>query len=243
MPTLSIARLAQALFLAAASLVAPVADAQAPAAGSSMGEHGMVLFGGRDGLFLSHMPMFHRPHDTQAVLQVHLADAARDAALRRELAARPALWTIVPERFELDRLAPEAAAPIRSFHADVVRGHFERGGKTQSQGDLFIVDRVVFDHRLAPAPVPGATLQYRVVDAGGAAREHFLVHWIATRPDADHILRVLTAPRSTLPAQLELPHGSALSAEPLALQQALRAAGVASARVDPAIYLETGDLE
>ena len=239
MPANALARLAQTLLLAAAALVAPLACAQGP----SFGEHGMVLFGGRDGLFLSHMPMFHRPHDTQVILQVHLADSRRDAALRRELAVRPVLWTIVPERFELDRLAPDAADPIRTFHADVVRGHFERGGKMQSSGDAFIVDRVLFDHRLAPSPTPAATLQYRVVDAGGGTREHFLVHWIATRPDADHILRVRTPKRATLPAQIELRRGASLSSTPRELQQALRQAGAPSARVDAAIYLETGDLE
>jgi hypothetical protein len=243
MPALSTRRLAQALLLAAAWLAAPGAEAQPPAAVPSMGEHGMVLFGGHDGLFLSHMPMWHRPHDTQVVLQVHLADARRDAALRRELAARPVLWTIVPERFELDRLAPDAADPIRAFHADVVRGHFERGGKTQSTGDEFVIERVLFDHRLAPSPASAPALHYRVVDAGGATREHFLVHWIAARPDADHILRAVTPTPTTLPAQVTLPRGAALSATPRALQLALRQAGAPAARVDRAIYLETGDLE
>jgi hypothetical protein len=238
MPTLSLARLAQ-VFLLAVAAAAPAAAAQGP----SFGEHGMVLFGGRDGLFLSHMPMFHRPHDTQVVVQVHLADPHRDAALRRELAARPGLWTIVPERFELDRLAPDAADPLRTFHADVVRGHFERGGRTQSHGDEFVVERVLFDHRLAPSPTPAATPRYQVVDAGGGTREHFLVHWIATRPDADHILRVLTPTRARLPPQVELPRGASLASTPRELQHALRQSGATSARVGPAIYLETGDLE
>ncbi len=237
----SFARLAYALPLVAALSAALPARAQAP--GPSMGEHGMLLFGGRDGLFLSHLPMFHRPHDTQVVLQVHLADRRHDAELRRELATRPQVWTVVPERFELDRLAPEASQPLRSFRADVVQGHFERGGKKIHAGDEIVIDRVVFDHRLAPTSGPGATLAYRVVDAGPAAREHFLVHWIATRPDADHVVRVLTPAPASLPQQLDLARGRALSATPAALQRALRQAGAATARVDRTIYLETGDLE
>jgi len=236
----SLAHLARALPLVAALSCAPVAYAQSPS--PSMGEHGMLLFGGRDGLFLSHLPMFHRPHDTQVVLQVHLADGRHEEELRRELAARPRLWTVVPERFELDRLAPGASQPLRSFHADVVRGHFERGGKTVHANDEFIVDRVVFDHRLTPTAGPGPALVYRVVDAGPAAREHFLVHWIATRPDADHVVRVLTRGRTALPPQVELARGQALAATPEALQHALGQAG-GSARVDRTIYLETGDLE
>ena len=227
--------------LVAALFGALPAHAQAP--GPSMGEHGMLLFGGRDGLFLSHLPMFHRPHDTQVVLQVHLADRRHEEALRRELAARPQVWTVVPERFELDRLAPEAGQPLRAFRADVVQGHFERGGKTIYRGDDVIVDRVVFDHRLAPTGGPGATLAYRVVDSGPAAREHFLVHWIATRPDADHVVRVITPANAALPPQVELARGQALAARPMALQRALREAGGKTARVDRTIYLETGDLE
>ena len=163
--------------------------------------------------------------------------------MRRELAARPQVWTVVPERFELDRLAPDAGLPLRSFHADVVQGHFERGGKTIHANDEFIVDRVVLDHRLAPTGGPGATLTYRIVDAGPAAREHFLVHWIATRPDADHVVRVLTPAPCALPQQIDLARAQALAATPEALQRALGRAGAASARVDRTIYLETGDLQ
>ncbi|WP_373990514.1 hypothetical protein [Duganella sp. BuS-21] len=43
------------------------------------GEHGMVLFGGKKGLYASHLPMFHAPHDYQVILQLHVADAATDA--------------------------------------------------------------------------------------------------------------------------------------------------------------------
>ena len=235
------ARFVHLLLLASALVLAPAARAQAP--GPSMGEHGMLLFGGSDGLFLSHLPMFHRPHDTQVVLQVHVANRAHEEELRRQLAAHPDMWTIVPEHFELDRLAPLARHPIRRFHADVVTGHFERGGKTVWQGDEFIVDRVIFDHRLAPTRAPGATLQYRVVDAGPGVQEHFLVHWIATRPDADHVLRVMTPPDTRLPRQVELPRGASLSAEPQALEAALHKAGAERAHVDASIYLETGDLE
>ena len=251
LPSVHGARLARALLasLCLCATATPRAQAAAPAPAApaasapSMGTHGMALFGGADGLFVSHLPMFHRPHDTQVVLQVHLADARRDAALRRELARHPALWTIVPERFELDRLAPDASDPIRSFRADVVRGHFERGGKTESRDATIMIDRVVFDHRIGGAPAPDATRSYRIVDAGAGAHEHFLVRWIAARPGADHIVPFSAAAGTALPVQVDTPAGASLTASRDALQQALREAGVASARVGKTIYLETGDLE
>lgn len=244
-----IARHLLALLAATGLLLASGAHAQAPAHAhasaheGSMGEHGMLLFGGGDGLFLSHLPMFHRPHDTQVVLKVHLANREHEEELRRELAAHPAVWTIVPEHFELDRLAPKAKHPIRRFHADIVNGHFERGGQTAYTGDEILVDRVVFDHRLVPTGKPGATLKYLVVDAAPGVQEHFLVHWIATRPDADHVVRVMTPPDTRLPRQVELPRGDSLSAEPKALEAALHKRGAEWAHVDQSIYLETGDLE
>ena len=248
-----LARLASALLCATALLAGSAAHgahatraakaASAETTASSMGEHGMLLFGGGDGLFLSHLPMFHRPHDTQVVLQVHLVNREHEEELRRQLAAHPDVWTIVPEHFELDRLAPKAKQPIRKFHADVVSGHFERGGKTVYAGEEVVVDRVVLHHRLAPTTGPGATLTYRIVDAAPGVQEHFLVHWIATRPDADHVVRVMTPPDTRLPKQVELARGDALSADPKALEAALHKAGAEWAHVDQSVYLETGDLE
>src|SRR5471030_1344452 len=110
------------------------ASAAASAAGPTYGEHGMALFGGTQGLYASHLPMFHAPHDYQVILQVHVADPVIDAALRKRLNGHTALWTIAPEKFELDRLAPQAALPLTQFQADLVQGHFEQGGKTQYAG-------------------------------------------------------------------------------------------------------------
>jgi len=116
------------VFLAATGLILAGASSAAPL---TWGEHGMALFGGKAGLYASHLPMFHAPHDYQVILQVHVADAATDAALRKRLDGKTALWTIAPEKFELSRLAPSAAAPLRQFKADLVQGHFEQGGATQ----------------------------------------------------------------------------------------------------------------
>lgn len=96
----------------------------------SWGLHGMVLFGGKNGLFASHLPMFHAPHDGHVVIALQIASPAIDAAMRTRLTKTPALWTLVPEEFELARLAPHAASPLSEFKADIVEGHFERGGKT-----------------------------------------------------------------------------------------------------------------
>ncbi|WP_295998705.1 hypothetical protein [Rugamonas sp.] len=213
--------------------------AAAPAAGApaSWGEHGMVLFGGMEGLYAAHLPMFHAPHDHQVVLQVRLADAALDAVLRRRLDGRTALWTIAPEAFELARLAPGAGAPLRRFKADLVRGHFEQGGKTEYAGAAVLVERVLLYRRLDPARRASATATYSQI---GAGRQRFLLKDIDSRPDFDHIVAFSTTadapggPVSVAKQALRQPDGPTLAA-------ALRARG-APARVRGTVYFSGDDL-
>jgi hypothetical protein len=161
------------------------------AAGPTYGEHGMALFGGRDGLYAAHLPMFHAPHDYQVVLRLHLADKAQDRALRARLDGKASLWTLAPEKFDLDRLASGAAQPLTGFKADLVLGHFEQGGKTQYAGADVIVDQVMVFHQLSAQPAQSATARYMQL---GAGTQRFLVKLVDSRPDFDHIVAV-RAPR------------------------------------------------
>src|SRR5262245_41628455 len=54
--------------------------------------HGMAMIG-ESRVFLSHLPMFHRPHDYQVLLEVELSAELRDVPA--------ALHTFVPDPFEL----------------------------------------------------------------------------------------------------------------------------------------------
>ncbi|SHN42864.1 hypothetical protein SAMN05192549_11568 [Duganella sacchari] len=157
----------------------------AAAADVTYGEHGMALFGGKEGLYASHLPMFHAPHDYQVVLQVHVADPATDAALRQRLDGKTALWTIAPEKFELSRLAPQAATPLRQFKADLVLGHFEQGGKTQYAASTIVVDKVLFFHKLSPEQRASVSSTYMQI---GDGQQRYLVKQIDSRPDYDHII-------------------------------------------------------
>ncbi|MCU6501069.1 hypothetical protein LPN04_25005 [Rugamonas sp. A1-17] len=167
--------------LLALSLIA----SSAGAADATYGEHGMALFGGEQGLYASHLPMFHAPHDYQVILQVHVADAAIDAALRSRLDGKTALWTIAPEKFELSRLSPASAAPLKQFKADLVLGHFEQGGKTQFPAATIVVDKVLMYRQLSPAQKANASASYVQI---GSGRQRYLVKRIDSRPDFDHIV-------------------------------------------------------
>jgi len=190
MPTLF--RWLRAAAMACAALaVLPAAAHDHGAAGARWGLHGMVLFGGEDGLFAAHLPMFHAPHDVQMVFRLRFADAAIERTMRQELARERGLWTLVPQRFDLDRLAPHAAAPLRRFTADVVRGHFEQGGTVRRPAaEVEIVDMILYRPLDAAAMPAASAAEYRIVMASAGARERFLVKLVDRRPDVDHLVAI-----------------------------------------------------
>lgn len=205
-----------------------------------MGTHGMLLFGGRDGLFASHLPMFHPPHDAQVVLAITLDDPGLQRELAEALAREPRVWTLVPERFDLQRLAPDAAEPLRHLRADVVEGHFERGGTPRHRGVAVTVTAVPVFRRLDPRTRRAARVDYLRIGARPDAVEQFLAMRIDARPGADHVLAVR-------PGALRLPDRLVLEADAVdglggslaAIRRSLRAH---DATLRGEIYRETGDL-
>lgn len=208
----------------------------AGAADATYGEHGMALFGGQEGLYASHLPMFHAPHDYQVILQVHVADAATDAALRRRLDGKTALWTIAPEKFELSRLSPASAAPLKQFKADLVLGHFEQGGKTQFAAATIVVDKVLMYRQLSPAQKTNAGASYVQI---GSGRQRYLVKQIDSRPDFDHIVSY-TAASGASTAAITL-NKQALQ-EPTA-QSLADALHVPASTIRGTVYFYTDDLK
>ncbi len=217
-------RLLRALLLALCA-AAPAAALAAPAA--TYGTHGMALFGGTDGLYASHLPMFHAPHDYQVVLQIRLSDPAQDRALRERLDSKTALWTISPEKFEIDRLAPGVANPLTQFRADLVLGHFEQGGKPQLVGVTAIVDKVLVFRQLSPALRQAKQIRYLRIG------RHFLLKEVDSRPDFDHIVLV----KGVVGKTVSLSHSGTSQPADQALAEA------SGARVMGTIYYDTDDLK
>ncbi|WP_229415929.1 hypothetical protein [Pseudoduganella armeniaca] len=218
-----------------ALLLACLPALPALAAGPTYGTHGMALFGGREALYASHLPMFHAPHDYQVILKVRLADPKLDAALRARLDGKTALWTIEPDKFELDRLAPGAAMPLRQFDANVVLGHFEQGGKTQYRHAAVVVEEVVLFRRLSPATSENASARYMQV---GTGRQRFLVKTIDSRPDFDHIVGYRAVPGADT-ASVTVPK---VALQQPAARELAAALGVAPAAIGGTVYFYTDDL-
>lgn len=191
-------------------------------AAGRMGTHGMALFGGRDGLYASHLPMFHTPHDVQLVLRLHIEDQATDSALRAALEGRTALWTINPETFDLNHIQ----AGMR-FQADLVAGHFERGGKARWHAVTVIVDEVILRQALSAELRNKNAAFYRKVG-------NFLVKEIDSRPDFDHIV-ALEKPMGL--SRISVPKHGLVQPDVRTLQNA---AGV---KVRGTVYFELDDLK
>jgi hypothetical protein len=228
-----------ALLMLCALAVPAHAESSPMKRGISWGLHGMALFGGPDGLYASHLPMFHAPHDTQVLFRFHLADKSADKTLRAKLAGQPELWTLEPELFELLRLDPHAAVPLHQFKATLYQGHFERGGEKQLLDQTIIVDQILYFHRLDDIPQQAETAgHYRVI---GSEKGAFLVKEIDRRPDFDMIAS-LALPKTlkNLPKIVDAP-GTALTAPQLDAILAERLGP--GTHIAKTLYFETDDLQ
>jgi hypothetical protein len=182
--------------------------------------HGMALFGESE-VFLSHLPMFHRPHDYQVLLRAELSTDFR--VDRREL------HTIAPRAFEL-ALAKE---PGFVMTVDVYRGHFERGGTRLGRTTARITEVIAFEKLVPTTPRPTEPSFYLF----GNADEAYLAHIITSRPDFDQIVRVRVpaALDMSTPITITLPNRS--SEEPLAGGETVDGMEVLGES-----YFEVGDL-
>jgi hypothetical protein len=154
-----------------------------------------MLVIGTGPIYLSHLPMFHPPHDHQVLLEVGLRKDGVDAeaeyrADREERGER--IYTLEPERFALRELFAEFPheAERTSFTGTLYRGHFERGGEALLEDVTVNVAQVTYHHpleRSADAPGEARELTYRCF---GTPARRFLAHEITTAPNFDQILAI-----------------------------------------------------
>src|SRR5439155_25097602 len=86
----------------------PAAEAEAAqTAHGRVGSHGMVLVGAPGAAFLSHVPMFHAPHDVQLLLAVRLDGASLPSSFSDRL------FTFLPDALSIDDLRLGALKKMR----------------------------------------------------------------------------------------------------------------------------------
>lgn len=204
------------------------------------GLHGMAVFGGHAGLYASHLPMFHAPHDVQLLLRIRLAQSDADAHLRAELARRPRLFTLAPERFDLDRLRQATQPELTQFQAQCFDGHFEREGKPWGEVQSVQVQALLLQRTLDPRPRRATQQQWWLLAQG---HEAFVVKQLDQRPDVDAIGAVPL--RQAVPAwrrRLSLPASGMTLPQPATLTRLMQAQGLQPAGALRWLYVEAGDL-
>lgn len=168
------------IFLSLLTLISLASSAQAEEPGS----HGMLVFGEQT-TYLSHLPMFHAPHDRQLLLAVSFRALPGERTLARYRDAKQQgaeLFTLLPEPLILSALA---AGQIPTFKADLYLGHFERGGTNLGPVEVEVT-KVLVSHSLeAVPPASGAPESYVYFGANG---EYFALHWVAAHPSFDMVM-------------------------------------------------------
>jgi hypothetical protein len=165
----------------------------------AIGLHGMLIVG-EETIYVSHLPMWMRPHNFQVILEVTFSGAdqpqARYVDDRKTTGTR--LYTLNPEdEWDIRELAPTGPQPLpsrSSFRATIWRNHFEFHPVTHP-GQRFMIARdaevhienVVYFQELHPQAAGLQDLEYLLF---GKGQELFLAHLITHPPDFDQVLSV-----------------------------------------------------
>lgn len=197
-----------------------------------MGSHGMAVIGDTDLLF-AHMALYRRPHDRQILTPATFRSPEAQANFTSWRASYQGLVSIVPETFDLDRLAPDTTDPISSFSADIYEGHFERGGTLKFKDVAFDLGQPLLHLKVTNEMTEQVDFVY--IEHGAAA---YLVRHIGHPPGKDQIVLV--------PPSDELMSGDHLRALPRSQSDTkwtFRRADGSTLVIFPikTVYLETAD--
>ncbi|MFT6632787.1 MAG: hypothetical protein ACJAS4_002752 [Bacteriovoracaceae bacterium] len=212
--------------------------------------HGMFVFG-KDKVYLSHLPMFHSPHDYQVLIEVELPEEVKAVYLEEKLQDKfQSVYTIVPESFIL----PEVMTDGHSFKAVLYKGHFERGGSPITKEINITIKKVLyfkqFDKSAVKTPTATATAKYIII---GNKTEQFIIHKVIAKPDFDQVIKLNGSNKALIAILLKTTHlnvtiPSSLNTVPLKEGENLIAKlsdnqnSSVSINIKKSLYLEYGDL-
>ncbi|MEK2645416.1 hypothetical protein [Bdellovibrio sp. BCCA] len=194
--------------------------------------HGMLLFG-RSQIYLSHLPMFHTPHDYQVILQATLSREGLYAYQKSVNSSDETVYTLVPEAFSL----PEMLSRPVPFKAQIYKGHFERGGVLIAD-NVKVEIKILYFKKFSGAEIKPSVGTYILF---GNSQEQFLAHSITAAPDFDQILKVKTNAQDVAVVSFK----NLGNTEPLQAHQALEMTlgeTVWPIEIESSLYTEFGDL-
>ncbi len=166
--------------------------------------HGMLLFG-QDASYVSHLPMFHSPHDYQFIASVELAEtgAGKTVSHYQRLRNSNSIFTIAPKPMDLSEVV---SGKKTSFEVTIYKGHFERGG-TPLGAAIVKVKQILIGQKIAREQ--GLSTEFL---SFGSAQDYYLAHVITGQPTYDAIYKTSAPARIYFP-----PCGRALCPEPIRL--------------------------
>lgn len=220
------------IFAALLTLISSIGLAQHHHHSDPASIHGMLLFG-KSQIYLSHLPMFHSPHDYQVILKAELSPQGKEAYLESLKTSSETVYTLVPESFIL----PEMIKNPHPFKAQIYKGHFERGG-TLIADNVIVNIQVPYFKKFSSSdvkPLQGSYLLF------GNKDEQFLVHLISTKPDFDQIVKVKAEDTGLMPITFK----SISNTEPLKSFETLEATASGKTlliQTEESLYTEFGDL-
>lgn len=141
--------------------------------------HGMVLFG-QDKLMAYHLPMFHKIHSKQIVLEL-----VTSPELKTELSERQQngeLLTFVPVPFDLEKFL---ASP-HALTGDIYLGHFEKDGVVIHESITLNVKEILMNENLTKNNGSGLN-NYRLV---GTEKDAYALHMLDGGTHQDQIFKV-----------------------------------------------------
>lgn len=162
---------------------------QTARAGDPPAVHGMLVFG-EQSIYFSHLPMFHKPHDYQALMQIQWPEDVSKMYLQDKKQHPDVIYTFVPRPMVL----PDVVLGQQSFQGDLYRGHFEQDGQVLQKNISVQIKSVVYFQKLDPSSTRPTALTYLFFGEHG---EYWLAHLITAQPDFDQILSVSAAEGSS----------------------------------------------
>lgn len=144
--------------------------------------HGMAVLGHHK-VYLSHLPMFHSPHDYQVIAEVEF-DASAKSIYDGGATSDSDLFTLAPDE---DFVLPDRVQAGKSFPATLFKGHFERGGTVIASDVQVKIKKVLYFKKFQPGEAKPDQAQYLYF---GNEQEQFIAHIITAKPDFDQIMSI-----------------------------------------------------
>ncbi len=159
----------------------------------SFGFHGMMLFG-QSKSYVSHLPMFHAPHNFQAVFEVEVDSSSEGGAAYKKLklSSGPDQFSLAPsENFHLKKMID---GEIQEFEADVYKGHFEKQGAVNLGTAKIKVIKKIFSKDISGESHGAkrwiAQKYFIFGEMGSKTPELYAIHEVTSKPSYDAIFEV-----------------------------------------------------